>query len=184
MNKDSHPLPFDRSYWVAPGKFMAGFYPGEFTTQAVEEKINNLIDSGIRSIVNLMEEWDINWDDMDVAPYEQYFQSRCTELKMDAIWKRFPIEDMSLTDDAHMLSILDHIDSAIDASRMVYVHCLAGLGRTGMVVGCWLLRHGLATADNFIEKIQELRVDDVANTELSPQTEGQVDFVKAWSKGK
>ena len=178
------PLPFDRSYWVSPGKLVAGFYPGDFTTWAIEEKVGALIDCGIRSIVNLMQEGDINWDGLDVVPYEDYFQSRCAELKIDACWKRFPIVDMSLTDETHMISILDHIDAEIEKGRIVYVHCLAGLGRTGMVVGCWLVRHDLTTTDDFIDKIKELRVNDAANIASSPQTVEQVMLVKKWKKWK
>ncbi|MFZ5949388.1 MAG: fused DSP-PTPase phosphatase/NAD kinase-like protein [Candidatus Rifleibacteriota bacterium] len=30
------------------------------------------------------------------------------------------------------------------AGKPVYVHCWGGLGRTGVVVGCWSRRHGEA----------------------------------------
>ena len=41
-----------------------------------------------------------------------------------------------------MASILDAIDAALDGGKTVYVHCWGGVGRTGTVVGCWLVRHG------------------------------------------
>ena len=40
--------------------------------------------------------------------------------------------------------ILDEIDGAILNGKTVYVHCLGGIGRTGTVVGCYLVRHGIA----------------------------------------
>lgn len=35
---------------------------------------------------------------------------------------------------------------ALAAGQTVYVHCYGGIGRTGTVVGCWLVRHGLSGA--------------------------------------
>ena len=35
------------------------------------------------------------------------------------------------------------VDDALGEGRTVYVHCWGGIGRTGTVVGCWLVRHGL-----------------------------------------
>ena len=41
-----------------------------------------------------------------------------------------------------MVTILDTIDQAVADGRTVYVHCWGGVGRTGTVVGCYLVRHG------------------------------------------
>jgi len=35
----------------------------------------------------------------------------------------------------------------------VYVHCWAGRGRTGTVVGCYLKRHGIAEDTNVIQEL-------------------------------
>jgi len=35
-----------------------------------------------------------------------------------------------------MHEILDTIDAALSAKRIVYVHCWGGVGRTGTVIGC------------------------------------------------
>jgi hypothetical protein len=42
-------LPFPRSYWVIPGKLLAGAYPGSDDREEAKEKINALIRSGIRN---------------------------------------------------------------------------------------------------------------------------------------
>ena len=51
-----HKIPFGRSYWVIPGSFLAGYYPGQPSRDMMEQEIGDLLDCGIRSIINLMEE--------------------------------------------------------------------------------------------------------------------------------
>jgi protein-tyrosine phosphatase len=86
---------------------------------------------------------------------------------------------------AETTAILDAIDEALDSGETVYVHCWGGHGRTGTVIGCWLVRYG-TTAGDAIELIRERRrslpVFD-ANP-LSPQTRDQHAFVYAWSPGR
>jgi hypothetical protein len=37
------PVPFPRSYWIIPGKLLAGFYPGSKDHKEATEKITALI---------------------------------------------------------------------------------------------------------------------------------------------
>lgn len=64
-----------------------------------------------------------------------------------------------------------------------FVHCFAGIGRTGTVVGCYLQRHGLATSGDVIEKIDELRRMMPSGREPSPHTAEQVRMVENWPAG-
>jgi len=52
------------------------------------------------------------------------------------------------------------------------VHCLGGLGRTGTVVGCFLVRHGLSGAQA-LETIQLLRRTTPNADSPSPEAEMQ-----------
>ena len=49
-------LPFERSYWADAGKLMAGYYPGEADEATAQTKLEALLDSGVRHVVNLMKE--------------------------------------------------------------------------------------------------------------------------------
>jgi len=49
---------------------------------------------------------------------------------------------------AHVDTILDIIESL---PKPVYVHCQYGCDRTGLVVGCWRIRHGTLPADAVTE---------------------------------
>ena len=90
-------LPFPRSYWVIPGKFLAGAYPGSDDPEEAKEKISALIRSGIRSIINLMEEDEVNNDGELFSPYEEIFlQTGERLLDSDLTFRRIPIKDMDI----------------------------------------------------------------------------------------
>jgi predicted protein tyrosine phosphatase len=92
-----------------------------------------------------------------------------------------PIADMGTPTAGHMMRILDDIDGARREGKVAYVHCWGGVGRTGTVVGCWLMRHGLDEGDP-IARIAELRAA-VAGERPSPETPAQADLVRGWRRG-
>ena len=67
-----------------------------------------------------------------------------------------PIPDMGTPTAGHVIQILDDIDTVRADGGTVYVHCWGGIGRTGTVIGCRLVRHGLDGGDA-IARIAELR---------------------------
>jgi protein-tyrosine phosphatase len=97
---------------------------------------------------------------------------------------RFPVQDRSVPDIDVMKNILDIIDTEIAEGKLVYVHCLGGLGRTGTVVGCWLARHGIAVGEAALAHIAELRRDEEYSQIASPQTWEQCEYVKNWLPGQ
>jgi protein-tyrosine phosphatase len=94
---------------------------------------------------------------------------------------------MSVCEAPHMRRVLDAIDDDIASGRTVYVHCWGGVGRTGMTVGCWLVRHGM-TGDEALAQVgrlfQTMSADKLRKHARwgSPQTEAQRDFVRAWAR--
>ena len=90
---------------------------------------------------------------------------------------------MGTTTIPHMSRILDDVDDALADGRRVYVHCWGGIGRTGTVVGCWLMRHGLDEGDP-IRRIATLRREVEDAWMPSPQTSAQCAMVTEWKRGR
>lgn len=63
-------VPFERSYWVIPGIFLAGYYPGDRKPEQEYMKLKGLVKAGIRCMVNLMEEEELNHIGQIFKPYE------------------------------------------------------------------------------------------------------------------
>jgi protein-tyrosine phosphatase len=97
---------------------------------------------------------------------------------------RLSIPDNDIPSPTFMRTILDAIDQANAAGRVVYVHCWAGKGRTGTVVGCWLARHGLAVGDDALWRLNELVGHRVTSFGGQPQTQSQRYFVRTWKPGQ
>ena len=139
--------PNSSSYWIIEGQFLAGAYPGSPDPNEHRQKLRTLTDAGIRAFVNLMEEDETDHAGDAFAAYADLVQEICS----DAVSIRFAIRDVSIPTKDTMTEILDAIDGFLAQNKPVYVHCWGGVGRTGTVVGCWLLRHGLAEPGNVLD---------------------------------
>ncbi|MEW6337110.1 MAG: HD domain-containing protein [Acidobacteriota bacterium] len=162
------PHPIADSYWVVPGRLLAGEYPGERRPAEAKRKLRRLSWSGVNAFVDLTEAAEYG-----LVPYAPL-------LPDTASHERRPIPDMDVVGRAEMAEILDAVDRALDAGRTVYVHCFGGRGRTGTVVGCWLVRHGSAP-EAALSRITELRRGTPDGHHPSPETGPQIAMVRTWS---
>jgi hypothetical protein len=177
--------PFGRSYWVEPGRLLAGFYPGDLSEQEAEQKLSALLDAGITCVVNLMEEGELSANGQPFRPYTGLLMQLATMRRVEVTYVRMPIRDQDIPAIATMQMILDTIDSARQRKLATYVHCWGGLGRTGTVVGCYLARHGIASGDVALNRIIHLRRNhDAAFPRASPETPCQHAMVRQWQQGQ
>lgn len=173
------PKPIARSYWVVPGKFLAGAYPSDTDPSAASDKMRALLNAGIRYFINLTSIQEMNIHGDQLAAY----QDLAAELAAGhhkINYRRMPITDLDVTTPAQMSKILDVIDGAVLSGIPIYIHCLGGIGRTGTVVGCWLARHGIANGEAALDLIRRLRRKDSMANRPSPETARQCRFVCEW----
>ena len=171
--------PTNRSYWVVPGKLAAGAYPTRHSVTSDDQidVVGHLLRVGIRDFVNLTQDRP-DGTESHLVRYDQAINGRASV-------SRFEIPDFGIPTVDAMTAILDHIDRQLAAGLGVYVHCWAGVGRTGTVVGCWLIRHQLAQSDNVLSVIAKRREGNQETADhTSPETEAQRQFVRAWQTGR
>ena len=158
-----------RDSYVVAERLLAGRYPGSSDPAEAMRQLQAFARHGVSLFVDLTHPMD------PLEPYDPLLQDGARRLS-------HPIVDMGTTTIPHMTRILDDLDDAIDAAGGVYVHCWGGRGRTGTVVGCWLVRHGLDGGDP-IGRIAELRRDVPSAHFASPETAAQCAMVTSWKRG-
>lgn len=175
--------PLRRTYWVVPGQFLAGEYPGDVERGVTDRTLRALIAAGIRTFVDLTDEGEINEDAKVIPAYRSILRQVSEEESIQTTYANIPIEDRGVPSPWTLRCILDVIDRSIADENPVYVHCWAGRGRTGTVVGCYLKRHGIAGDTDVIQELARLRRDVPNGKEISPHTSEQIRMVTTWKKG-
>jgi ADP-ribosyl-[dinitrogen reductase] hydrolase len=162
-------LPLANCYWVLPGRLLAGEYPGGASQEATRERLRRLLEAGVDCFVDLTQPGEL-------APYH-------AELPASVEYLRRPIADHGLPEQsAHMSEILEGLRQALRSPRTVYLHCRAGIGRTGMVAGCLLVERGLA-GDAALGELNRLwqQSERAAQWPSVPETAAQVEYVRNWT---
>jgi protein-tyrosine phosphatase len=171
MNYD---LPHHNCYRVAP-QLIAGEYPGAAEPTAAATRIARHLKAGISYFLDLTEAGEL-------APYADLLAQAAAARGQTVVHTRLPIRDVSVpATPAAMRTILDTLDSALAAGHTVYVHCWGGVGRTGTVIGCWLVRHG-QTGEHALATLAERwrTVEKAYRHPHSPETAAQQAYVLNW----
>lgn len=162
-----HPLP-------THVRLLAGEYPSAKEINEARAKYMRFLEAGITYFLDLTEAGEYN-----LRPYAAEVQQMAAARGQDITHQRMAIPDMGTPTTAQMVVILDTIDYALDREEIVYVHCFGGIGRTGTVIGCWLVRHGL-TGRQALSQIAAWRRGTPDGWKQSPETTRQRQMVLHW----
>ena len=162
------------SYWVIPVRIMAVEYPSAREEKSARKRIHWLVRNKLNHFIDLTEP-----GENDLPSYLSYLAQEETITGLEITYQQFPIENMRTPAHAHMRDILDAIDSALNAGKNIYLHCYGGIGRTGTVVGCYLVRHGME-GSQALKQIARLRVETPGGWRISPETYHQHTMVMDW----
>jgi hypothetical protein len=176
MMSDYIDRPILESYWVVPGRLLAGEYPGQLDEEVTRKRIDALIEAGFDTFVDLTKPG-------ENVPYAAVLQEQSNAYEVPVTYQRFPIGDFGLPAPEQMKSILDAMDEALRSGRKIYVHCWGGIGRTGTTVGCYLVRQGKSGAEALEQLAEWWRgVPKSRYHPRSPETSQQREFVLRWAE--
>ena len=171
------PPPILESYWVLPGQFLAGGYPGLRNDEiGTRRRLTAFLNAGIDTFIDLTCAG-------DRPPYLAVLQEQARAIEFQVYHRRFSFPDFDVPTHETMTAALDSIDAALAAGHKVYLHCVGGIGRTGMVVGCYFIRHAMEPA----QALLHLRAlyQSAAQSLLapnSPESGEQVRFILNWKE--
>ena len=123
----------DNFSWLIDGKLAGSAIPTS------KDEIKWVQEQGVKSIVTIREE------------------PLADEWIKDVNYLHIMSNDMGVPEFDDLIHAVDFIHRRITNNEFVLVHCLAGLGRTGTVLACYLVKYQNMTADEATQKVREER---------------------------
>ncbi|KAJ7623429.1 protein-tyrosine phosphatase-like protein [Roridomyces roridus] len=176
------PAEAQSSFCVPPAEAQSFFVDNTPTTLGLQTdvkppKLDAMLMAGVRTFLDLTE-------DGELLPYVSELPVRASVLGVDLEeiqYHRFAIRDRSLPDSVeYMHSIMRVLEENERKGRISAVHCRGGIGRTGTVIGCYLVASGRAKDGAHALEIIAREWAKVAKSQVyrhSPETGPQFEFV-------
>ena len=170
--------PFPQSYWLKEKILCGGQYPGDVDPEICRQKLQGLLDCGIRRVLSLIEQSETGAGGVPFAPYAPHLTAMAAERGVTVEFLRIGVRDASCPTPETMNRILDALDAAVTENVPLYFHCWGGHGRTGTTAACYLIRHG-AEPEDAMQQI--LRLREGLPKSHDPFEGDQAAFVRQWA---
>jgi len=174
------PIPYPNSYWATP-TLLAAEYPGAYHNHIALNRLTAIMRVGIRDFI------DLTHPD-ELLPYEPLLATAAEnagldgEQKASIRYQRFAIQDGGIPTRDTFDRVMAAVKMAQDAGRMIVVHCWGGTGRTGVIVGSWLITSGVVKdGDEVLAYLAEKwkGVEKNWRSPTTPETQIQFEFLRA-----
>lgn len=159
---DALPRPHGNCYWLVEGAVLAGEHPGALGAERLRQ-------AGVTHFVDLTAAGE---------PVQAYDAA-------PARYTRHAITDFGIPHLDALRATLADIEATVSGVGLVYLHCRAGIGRTGTVAACLLVNQGLGGDEALALLLRKWQV--VHKRVLAPhtpETEGQRRFVREFARGR
>lgn len=153
---------------MRPGRLLAGEHPFGADPVDAQNRLASLREAGVDYFIDLTEVGEMPNYRRLLAKWAEYV--------------RFPIADSTVpATAARMHHIQARIRDSLARGRNLFVHCRAGIGRTGMTMGCYLIEGGLPGAAA-LDELNRLWLQSAraAAWPKIPQTREQADYIVEW----
>ncbi|HEX8326599.1 MAG TPA: ADP-ribosylglycohydrolase family protein [Hymenobacter sp.] len=170
----SLPRPIPNSYW-ATEQVLGAEYPGDKDLVKAKAKITALLAAGITDFYDLTEAHEL-------TSYEPLLEELASAKGIDITYQRYPIKDVDVPDSATLEAVLSALADTVHAGRKAAVHCWGGVGRTGTILGCYLVRAQNLSGSQALARIaQEWQGVEKQNRKPnSPETAAQCRMVETF----
>jgi len=154
--------------WVVENKIGGMKYPND------EMDILGLYSVGVGTVVTLTEEaLDFNMDQAFPNYIRQVQRGNAPKLH------HIPIQDFGVPSFSQIDQFVDLAKDTIKNEKAIVVHCLAGIGRTGTMIACYLAAEGMSAKDA-ISLTRQKRPGSI----VTPEQEEIVSKYLNWLKQK